>query len=397
MAWPSIGTIDVTNGSTAVTGTGTNWVATLKAGWAMIMPNGLPYELASINSDTGVTLAKAYEGSTQTGQAYSVMPIQGLEANLVTALNDLLANYQGVYDGVGQGKFTDGTVTTPAIRFAGDEDTGLYRPASNQLGAAVGGVQRTLLSSTEYLVDVPITGTAVQSIATDTTAGRLLPVGAFGLGGGAPQSPTGDLNGITASGLYAFETSTLNRPPATNGTVVHIARTSTIHTQLAISRASDTLGRMYVRAIDGNAWSAWREVYHQGSILGAVSQSGGVPAGAVIERGSNANGEYVRFADGTQICTSVFDVTFGQTYALIKEWTFPAAFVTGGSGNLVFSFAQNQAESSTTPSPNSLVGYDIGTPTTSNVQVRLRRVSGGSDFVAGDAAKTTAIVMGRWF
>ncbi|MBH3412866.1 phage tail protein [Pseudomonas putida] len=38
-------------------------------------------------------------------------------------------------------------------------------------------------------------------------------------------------------------------------------------------------------------------------ILGAVGQASGVPTGAVIERGSNANGEYVRFADGTQICT----------------------------------------------------------------------------------------------
>lgn len=37
-------------------------------------------------------------------------------------------------------------------------------------------------------------------------------------------------------------------------------------------------------------------------ILGTVSQSGGVPTGAVIEKGSNSNGEYVRFADGTQIC-----------------------------------------------------------------------------------------------
>lgn len=38
-------------------------------------------------------------------------------------------------------------------------------------------------------------------------------------------------------------------------------------------------------------------------LVGTVSQSGGVPTGAIIERGSNANGSYVRFADGTQICT----------------------------------------------------------------------------------------------
>jgi hypothetical protein len=44
------------------------------------------------------------------------------------------------------------------------------------------------------------------------------------------------------------------------------------------------------------------EIYSNLSILGTVSQSGGVPKGALIERGSNANGTYVRFADGTQMC-----------------------------------------------------------------------------------------------
>jgi len=44
------------------------------------------------------------------------------------------------------------------------------------------------------------------------------------------------------------------------------------------------------------------KAYRRGNILGTVSQSGGVPTGAIIERGSNANGSYVRFADGTQEC-----------------------------------------------------------------------------------------------
>jgi len=46
------------------------------------------------------------------------------------------------------------------------------------------------------------------------------------------------------------------------------------------------------------------EFYQRSNILGTVSQSGGAPTGAIIERGSNANGEYVRYADGTQICWS---------------------------------------------------------------------------------------------
>lgn len=44
--------------------------------------------------------------------------------------------------------------------------------------------------------------------------------------------------------------------------------------------------------------------YAKSNILGTVSQSAGVPTGAIIERGSTASGDYVKFADGTLICTS---------------------------------------------------------------------------------------------
>ena len=44
-------------------------------------------------------------------------------------------------------------------------------------------------------------------------------------------------------------------------------------------------------------------LFGRSNILGTVSQTAGVPTGAIIERGSNANGEFVRFADGTQVCT----------------------------------------------------------------------------------------------
>jgi len=53
----------------------------------------------------------------------------------------------------------------------------------------------------------------------------------------------------------------------------------------------------------------------------------------VGERGSNANGEYVRFADGTQICSRVNLAAANANTALGSlfrsagiTWTFPAAF-----------------------------------------------------------------------
>ena len=76
------------------------------------------------------------------------------------------------------------------------------------------------------------------------------------------------------------------------------------------------------------------EFFRRSNILGTVSQSGGVPTGAIIERGSNANGEYVRWADGTQetrrkvtisvainiASASVYVNTFG-------EYLFAAEFI----------------------------------------------------------------------
>ncbi|TVQ05578.1 MAG: DUF2793 domain-containing protein [Roseinatronobacter sp.] len=78
------------------------------------------------------------------------------------------------------------------------------------------------------------------------------------------------------------------------------------------------------------------QAYRRANILGAVSQSGGVPTGAVIERGSTANGVYVRFADGTQICTHTLNAgdptaqgagSFADPYRTgSTDWTYPAPF-----------------------------------------------------------------------
>ena len=60
--------------------------------------------------------------------------------------------------------------------------------------------------------------------------------------------------------------------------------------------------------------------YKKSNILGTVSESGGVPTGAIIERGSNANGEFVKFADGTLICTKNSTVDLTITSRQIFSW-----------------------------------------------------------------------------
>ena len=85
------------------------------------------------------------------------------------------------------------------------------------------------------------------------------------------------------------------------------------------------------------------KAFRRGNALGTVSQSGGVPTGAIIERGSNANGEYVRFADGTQICLSEFTGT--STSSTLWSKALPANFV--GSTNIFVVGAEFQQASLT--------------------------------------------------
>jgi len=68
------------------------------------------------------------------------------------------------------------------------------------------------------------------------------------------------------------------------------------------------------------------EVFKQSNILGTVSESGGVPTGAIIERGSNSNGTFVKYADGTMICQGTFSGIDLSGFVNIIRRLFPANF-----------------------------------------------------------------------
>ncbi|WP_373049927.1 DUF2793 domain-containing protein [Thalassovita aquimarina] len=137
-------------------------------------------------------------------------------------------------------------------------------PALQSISLAPAGMERLRLKDTELALNVPISGAAVQSSATDTTAGRL---------------------------------------------------------------------------------ALAQHAYGPGNLLGGVAQMAGVPTGAVIEQGSNANGHYMRLADGTQICWHEFTETglavttaYGSLYrsGTIAAPTFPAAFASAAGLVTVF-------------------------------------------------------------
>lgn len=183
-------------------------------------------------------------------------------------------------------------------------------------------------------VDTPITGTAVTQSSTDTTAGRLMKTGDFGLGTAVTLTSSDNLNALEAAGLYYNPTSGNasgnNYPITSAGAVINLRRTATNWSQIFISYAGNSAAsdlRQFTRSYGNAGWSPWVETIHQGRIVGDVSQSGGVPTGAVIERGSNGNGEFIRFADGTQICLGAAS---SPSDGLGSTVSLPAAFVNTG-------------------------------------------------------------------
>lgn len=108
------GTIALTNNSTTVTGTGTNFSTELKANdFLVAIVGGVTYTLGvqSVNSTTGLTLITAYNGPTATGVAWTAVPnaaLVGITAQVaadvakaIRGLNLDKANWQQVYSASG--------------------------------------------------------------------------------------------------------------------------------------------------------------------------------------------------------------------------------------------------------------------------------------------------------
>ncbi|MCL6285251.1 pyocin knob domain-containing protein [Ruegeria sp. 2012CJ41-6] len=249
-------------------------------------------------------------------------------------------------------------------------------------------------------------GTAVQSGATDGTGGRLMTTGAFGLGGTAiPLTAADDLNALEATGFYYNPASgnvTGNNYPITSaGALLNLRRSATNRVQMFTSHAGTSGAeglRSFTRSFGTNGWSPWVETFHQGTLLGPVSQSGGLPTGRVIERGGNANGDYVRFADGTQICTNT--ITVGSIIANgagthtapyfsdLKNWIYPASFAAAPA------YSVAPFISGTLLTDRILIATAGNNTTTRLHGIRCIRVGGSANDISPNVVMTA---IGRWF
>lgn len=152
----------------------------------------------------------------------------------------------------------------------------------------------------------------------------------------------------TGTGQYRFVSGNTTITSLGNsgvpGEVVHLMFTGTPLLTHSANLILPTSANVQVRQFDTatfvcdsvGTWRCLAYARRSGSpvnIVGTVSQDAGVPTGAIIERGSNANGEYVKFADGTMICSAQTASNNSQTSvggvfcsSSVSMWNYPAAF-----------------------------------------------------------------------
>ena len=396
MAWYDTGTVSVTNGSTTVTGSGTNFIAGAQIGEAFYGPDDNLHEIQAIVSATEITLADVYLGSTQTGQAYKIVPTQSLVADLTTQVSSLISDFQSVKDEAGEGKFDDGTAASAGITFNLDQDTGFFRPAANQIGFSTAGVRRLLLSNSAFQVDVPLTGSAVQSDFGDETAGRVMLNGAGGINGSC-IAYTGDIDSfVLPSGNYFAEAATTGvKPLSFNFGFLTVKRRGATG-QRSMQIWTVDSNRSFWRVSLNQVWSEWREIISTDRIVGNVTQFGGVPTGALMEYGNTANGEYWRYAGGMQICTHKISLNYSNINTLSTSWTYPAPFSAQPSFSTVLD--RSSYNGNATPSLRDAGIISVGSATLTSAAVSLVRVAGSTvNFEAGDFTDVWLTSVGKWF
>lgn len=419
--WYRSGTIAVTGGSKKVVGTGTTWKSGVykpDKGHLVWGPDGKPYELDYVESDTVLYLVTAYSGVTATGMAYSIditrtSTIPAFSRELSAQLAYAQAQYdswQQVLTGTGMVTLTapDGQqIQVPALSAMQPASASLkaiqaLTPVADRLPYFTGAntaATTPLTAAARALLDDPSPADMRETLGL----GMLVSVGIF-LDFNAPAL-FGNSVALTSARAAVSAYSPANKPTSSTNwwyTMVYPRATgggTVYYRQTAISVIT---GETYERTCissDGGvtvaSFGAWRRVYAQDSILGPVSQAGGVPTGAIVERGNNANGEFAKFADGTLICVASRSLAYTVSSGMLQDaWTLPAPHAAGiGVAMMMAQITDSGNRKYNRASPS---GGVVSGATTSMI---MRLWATGTDtFVSGDATTPLPFLfIGRWY
>lgn len=281
----TVGTATLTNGSATMTGQGTSWLTTTNPGDNVIGHYGQVGTVLSVNSNTSITLIKPWQGTTQTALSY--------EIRFLSDVVRMQATTRALLD-----KLTNGNVDA----FAGLALVADRLPYANGNG--------TLALATFTTFARSLLDDASQSTAL-TTLGAT-PVGRATYGGTANAITLTSPVALVAGNQVRFRATAANTGAATialNGGAAVACRTIT---GVALPAGYIRTDVDTVATYDGTFWVLDRQ----------------------IERGSNANGNFVRFADGfmvTQTTVAAVDITTAQASMFRSgptSATLPATFTT---------------------------------------------------------------------
>ncbi|MBX7271131.1 pyocin knob domain-containing protein [Stutzerimonas chloritidismutans] len=154
--------------------------------------------------------------------------------------------------------------------------------------AAVAATDSILAAFGKIQARLNLLGTAananVQGNPTDTTAGALMAVGAFGLGAVDMSSvsivSTGSIKASRPGGFYRYATTLSDLPTAENGWFTQISRSAN---STCIDLATDS-GRRFSSVFYGGVWTPWVEVFHTGNFNPATKQDKSAVIGTATTR-----------------------------------------------------------------------------------------------------------------
>tara|TARA_R110000868_G_scaffold936_1_gene7115 strand:- start:7024 stop:8595 length:1572 start_codon:yes stop_codon:yes gene_type:complete len=146
MSWYRTGTVSVTNGSTTVTGTTTGWLSQVRAEDRISFNGGDKwYEVASVASNTSLTLATAFAETTISGGAYAIdrsSRVWDQTSNVASQIRTLLASVTNILQGTGAPSNSlgaDGDVyfRTDVLTFYGPKAAGAWPAGVSMIGTGL--------------------------------------------------------------------------------------------------------------------------------------------------------------------------------------------------------------------------------------------------------------------
>jgi hypothetical protein len=344
MPWYKSGTVSVTQNSNAVIGTGTEFISNSRVGDAFIGPDGTLYEVTNIASNSALAITPAYKGASSATGFYALAPMQGYNKATADALR--AASLQ-VGDALGGLDESVAEAAASAATATAAKDVVLISTATAVEAATAAGASESHVAVLASAVEEDAASSssaaaaalasknaaAISEANAAASAGSIvnpLPMAGGTMSGAINEAPvntiasaaTVDIGAATSNVVFINGVTTIASlgiiPSGARRTVRFLGALVLTHNATSLilpygvnitTAANDTAEFL---SLGGGNWFCLRYTpangkplafaFDRSNIVGTVTDSAGIPSGAIIESGSNANGSYVKFADGTLMC-----------------------------------------------------------------------------------------------